>query len=82
MKTKLLYFMVLLVSLFSLVSLVAAHEGDDVYAHHCGMFTGMGGMMYGTYGSGMMTFGWLYSVLILVALILLIVWLVKQIQKK
>lgn len=43
---------------------------------------GMGGMMYGSYGSGMMLFGWLFSLLVFVALILLIVWLIKQIQKK
>ena len=44
-------------------------------------YGGMMGMMYGTYGSGMMLFGWLYGILILVALVLLIVWLVKQVQK-
>lgn len=43
---------------------------------------GMMGMMYGTYGSGMMFFGWLFGVLTLVALVLLIIWLYKQIQKK
>lgn len=47
-----------------------------------GGYGGMMGMMYGYYGSGMMFFGWLYGVLILVALVLLIVWLVKQIQKR
>ena len=44
-------------------------------------YGGMMGMMYGSYGGGMMLFGWLYGILILVALVLLIVWLVKQIQK-
>ena len=47
-----------------------------------GGYGGMMGMMYGGYGSGMMFFGWLYGILILVALVLLIVWLFKQIQKK
>ena len=47
-----------------------------------GGYGGMMNMMYGTYGSGMMTFGWIYGLLILVALVLFIVWLVKQIQKK
>ncbi len=47
-----------------------------------GGYGGMMGMMYGGYGSGMMLFGWLYGILILVALVLLIVWLVQQIQKK
>ena len=39
------------------------------------------GMMGGYYGSGMMVFGWLYGILVLVALILLIIWLAKQIRK-
>ncbi|MFH1325373.1 MAG: hypothetical protein ABIH49_01210 [archaeon] len=43
-------------------------------------YGGMRGMMYGGYGSGMMFFGWLYGILILVALVLFIVWLFKQIQ--
>ena len=43
-------------------------------------YRGMMGMMYG-YGNGMMFFGWLYGILIIVALILFIVWLIKQIQK-
>jgi uncharacterized membrane protein len=47
-----------------------------------GGYGGMMGMMYGNFGSGMMLFSWLYGVLILVALVLFIVWLVKQIQKK
>ena len=46
-----------------------------------GYGSGMMGMMYGTYGSGMMFVGWLYGILILVALVLFIVWLVKQLQK-
>ena len=47
-----------------------------------GGYGGMMDMMYGGFGSGMMLFGWLYGILILVALVLLIAWLVKQIQKK
>ncbi len=46
-----------------------------------GMGYGMMGMMYGNYGTGMMFFGWIFGVLILVALILFIMWLAKQIQK-
>tara|TARA_Y100000034_G_C6563887_1_gene244108 strand:+ start:101 stop:313 length:213 start_codon:yes stop_codon:yes gene_type:complete len=40
------------------------------------------GMMYGSYGIGAMTFGWIFSLLVLIILVLLIVWLMKQIQKK
>lgn len=42
----------------------------------------MGGMMSGNYGYGMMFFGWLVGILVLVVLVLLAVWLFKQIQKK
>ncbi len=45
-------------------------------------FGGMMNMMYGTYGSGMMFFGWLYGILVLIALVLFIAWLVQQLQKK
>ena len=47
-------------------------------------FGGMGGMMnmmYGGFGVGMMLFGWLFGVLVFVALILFIVWLIKQINQ-
>ena len=44
-------------------------------------YGGMMSMMYGYFGSGMMFFGWLYGLLVLVALVLLIVWLFKQVQK-
>ena len=44
-------------------------------------YGGMMTMMAGTFGLGMMLFGWLFGVLIFVALILFIVWLIKQIQK-
>ena len=46
-----------------------------------GGYGGMMNMMYGSYGSGMMYFGWIYSFLILVALVLLVAWLVKEVQK-
>jgi len=38
------------------------------------------GMMSGTYGFGGMFFGWIIGILIVVALILLIVWMIKQIN--
>jgi len=41
---------------------------------------GIMGMMYG-YDSGMWIFGWIYMILVSVALVLLIVWLFKQVQK-
>ncbi|MEK6840640.1 MAG: hypothetical protein AABX79_01675 [Nanoarchaeota archaeon] len=47
-----------------------------------GGYGGMMSMMYGSYGGGMMFFGWIYGILIFVALILLVVWLFKQVQKK
>jgi len=68
-----------LASLLSLITLVAADAGDE---YGCGMMGGVGGMMTGVYGTGGMLFGWLFSILVLVVLILLIAWLIKQIQKK
>ena len=63
-------------SFFGLLGLISAHgnEATDLYADH------HRGMMYGSYGTGFMAFGWLFSALVLVALVLLIVWLIKQIQ--
>lgn len=57
-----------------------------VFSSSIGMmgFGGMGGMMtmmVGSFGLGMLLFGWLFGILIFVALILFIVWLIKQIQK-
>ncbi len=54
------------------ISFVSAHAGED----HSGM---MGGM-YGVYSGTEIFFGWLFGILVLVALVLLIVWLIKQIQ--
>lgn len=45
-------------------------------------YGGMMNMMYGVYGLGMMLFGWIYGILILFALVLLVVWLFKQVKKK
>ena len=72
MKNKILL-SVLLVSLLSL-SFVVAHTGEDDFGHHS--------MMGGMYGGTGMFFGWIFGILVLLALILLIVWLIKQIQKK
>lgn len=48
------------------------------------MMTGMMNYMWGmggAWGYLAMIFGWLFSLLVLVALVLLIIWLIKQIQK-
>ena len=45
-------------------------------------YTGMMGMMYGSYGWGMMFFGWAFILLVSVALVLLIIWLLKQINRE
>ena len=55
-----------------LISFVSAHTGDDNSAHHS---------MMGNSGIGMMWFGWVFSILVAIVLVLLIIWLVKQIQK-
>ena len=72
MKKTSLKFLVLTL-LISLTGFVSAHAGDDDSAHHS---------MMGFYGYGFMwLFGWIFMILVLVALILLIAWLIKQIQK-
>ena len=43
---------------------------------------GMSGMMFGDYGFGGMFFGWIVGLLVIVALVLLVVWLAKQIWRK
>ena len=63
----------LLVSVFVFSLGFVSADGDDC---------GMSGMMSGDYGLGGMFFGWLIGLLVIVALVLLIVWLIKQIQKK
>jgi uncharacterized membrane protein len=46
-----------------------------------GGYIGMMNMLYGNYGNGMMFFGWVYGALVLIALMLFIIWLIKQIKK-
>ncbi|MEK6906112.1 MAG: hypothetical protein AABW81_00650 [Nanoarchaeota archaeon] len=78
MKTKLALNIAVSALLASILSsFISAQTGD----YTCG-FGGMGGMMSGTYGYGFMWFGWIFSLLVFVALVLLIMWLIKQIQKK
>ena len=81
-KTNLI--LVSLVVVILLAGIVLAHTGEDEGIHHegCGMMGNFGGMMAGNYGMGMGIFGWLISLLIVVVLVLFIVWLIKQIQKK
>jgi len=62
-----------LLAVMSLIGLVSAQSYNGC---------NMAGMMYGSYGSGIMLFSWLIGLAILVALVLFIVWLIKQIQKK
>jgi len=64
-----------LISSISLLSLASA----QVTNNNCG---GFGGMMTGTYGYGGMLFGWIFGILGVAALVLLIFWLFKQVQKK
>lgn len=62
----------------ALFPVISAHADDGDY----GMMDGMYHMMSGSYGWGWGIFGWLIGFLIIVALVLLIIWLMKQIQKK
>ena len=65
----------LFVVFLGLVGSVLAHGDEDssFYTHH--------GMMGGGYGYFPMVLGWTTALLFIVVLFLLIVWLIKQIQK-
>ena len=66
----------LLISFLSLFSLASAQQ--------TGGLCSFGNMMTGTgaLGTGGAIFGWIFSMLAAVALVMLIFWLFKQIQKK
>jgi len=56
---------------------------DFVWAHAEGGDSDYHGMMSGFYGmSGMWFFGGIFMILIIVALILLIIWLIREINEK
>lgn len=69
MKSKNLF--ILLILVINSSSLLLAHTESESFGHH--------GMMHGI--SGMGFFGWLSSLLFLSLLVLLIAWLIKQIQE-
>lgn len=71
----------ILVTSFLAVSLAGTALAQENNYGNCPM----GGMMYGFsggYGGGAMLFSWLFGLLFTTALVLLIVWLVKQISQK
>ena len=60
------------------ISLVSAHESNDYYGHHSMM-----GGFHSNYGMFVMYFfGWIIMILVIVALVLLIMWLFKQLEAK
>jgi uncharacterized membrane protein len=65
-----------LVILVSLTS-ISADIGNEEFSG-CGMNYAMNG----NYGIFPMLFGWVFGILVLVALVLFIVWLIKQIQRR
>ena len=68
----------LLLWILGIVVLFSLFSGFGLF----GFGGGYGGMM-GNYGfSGMWLFGWLFMALIFTALILFIVWLIKELQGK
>lgn len=70
--------LIALLVLVSFTSFISAHTGDDLGSHH----SGMDGMMSGAYGFGFMwIFGLIFMIAVFVVVVLLIVWLIKQIQK-
>ena len=66
-------------SLFlGLIGFASAHAEDFDVEH----YSMMGNMMTGHYGYGGMGFGWLTGLLVVTALVLLVIWLSKEIWKK
>jgi len=74
MKIKTYGLLFVLVAINS-ISSVSADVGDNNLGG-C-----WGGMMYGSYGTGMALFGWLFMILVIIALIIFIIWMIKQLQK-
>lgn len=64
--------------LFGFVNFATAHVGDSDVEY----YSMMGNMMTGYYGYYGMGFSWLIGLLVIVALVLLIIWLAKQIWGK
>ena len=75
MKKTFLSFSLFVVFVLAGLAFVSA----DVGAGTCGM---MGGMMYGSYGSGMMIFGWLTYLLVIALIIAAIYWLIKSANRR
>lgn len=57
---------------FSFLYFASAQTADFACPYGYGMMAG-----YGTFG---LLFGWIFSVLVIIALVLLILWLIKQLQ--
>lgn len=67
--------------LVSVLAILASLALASAQQYNCPM-GGFGNMMYGGYGYGGMLFSWLIGLLVVVALVLLIYWLIKQVSKK
>lgn len=63
------------------IDVALAHMGEEGTNNVNMMGGNMGYMMTGSWGWSMMIFGWAIGILTLVLMVLLIMWLVKQIQK-
>lgn len=69
----------LVILLVSLISFVSANADDG---NEYGMMDEMYHMMSGSWGYSGMFFGWFVTLLVIVVWVLLIIWLIKQIQKR
>ncbi len=70
----------LVVGLPLLVSTVLAHGEEEGFGHHMMGGENMMNWMYGGFGMGF--FGLIMGLLVIAVLVLLIMWLIKQLQKK
>jgi hypothetical protein len=83
-KTYLVLAGIFLISFISAQTYQYGMMNSDGQFYPAGSYSGSGmmGTMYGSYGGGMMIFGWIFMILVSIALILLIMWLIKQLKKK
>ena len=81
LNLKLFYIVLAVFSLVTLFGSVEIVSADPGYFGGCGMMNGGYPGFWG-YGTGMMYFGFITWLLVIAALILFIVWIIKQTSKK
>ena len=63
------------------INLISADPGKNNYDCNGFAINNMGDMMFGGSGVGFMIFGWVFSLLFVIILVLITILLIKQIQR-